>query len=177
MRWARARRRNIFFFGLEALLLAAWGFGPALGLPVPSWVFLVGALVVPVISILLTLSTFRAMHYEAVRVVAAHPGQVAFASGISSWPGVDRAERESVIVVAADRRGLSFRDHDDREVLLVPPDRIMSLELAPLDPRAGFRPFRVTTIDGSIDFSGPTKPDDQVDTVVALRTALGRAAG
>lgn len=177
MRWARARRRNLLFFGLTGLLLAAWGFGPSVGLPFSSWFFLVGALAVPVVSILLTVRTFRAMRDDAARVVVAHPDQVAFASGISSWPGADRAERERVIVVAADRRGLSFRDHDDRELLLVPPDSIMSLELAPLDPRAGLRPLRVTTIDGSIDFSGPLTPDQQVDAVVALRTALGRATG
>ena len=60
----------------------------------------------------------------------------------------------------------------------MPADRIISLELAPLQPRARFRPFRVTTIDGAtIDFAGPSHPDQQVDAVVALRTALGRAAG
>jgi hypothetical protein len=82
-----------------------------------------------------------------------------------------------VIAVAADRRGLSFRDHDDREVLLVPPERILSLELAPLVPGQGLRPLRATTIDGAIDFTGPAGPDAQVDAVVALREALGRPAG
>ena len=52
----------------------------------------------------------------------------------------------------------------------------MSLELAPLEPRSRFRPFRVTTIDGAtIDFTGPAGQDAQVDAVVALRTALGRS--
>ena len=82
----------------------------------------------------------------SLRVVAAHEGSVAFPTGVLSWPGTDRDERESVIVVVADERGLSFRDHDDREVRLVPADRIMSLDLAPLVPRSPVRPFRATTV-------------------------------
>ncbi len=160
-----------------AVLIAGWVSGSFIALPVPSWVFLVAALLAFAGNLLLLLWTFRAMREDASRVLAAHQGSVAYPSGISSWPGAERVDRESVIAVVADRRGLSFRDHEDREVLLVPADRIMSLELAPLEPRARFRPFRVTTIDATIDFSGPAKPDEQVDAVVALRTALGRAAG
>lgn len=171
------RRWNIALVGVGALLIAAWVLGSIIRLPVPAWFFVIGALVVFAINTFVTLWTFRAMRADAARVLSAHSGSVAFPVTIVSWPGAERAERESVIVVAADLRGLSFRDHDDREVLLVPPDRIMSLELAPLEPRARFRPFRVTTIDGAIDFSGPAKPDEQVDAVVALRTALGRQPG
>jgi hypothetical protein len=178
VRWARLRRLNIAVTVTIVLLLAAGIVGPALGLPIP-WpvVFVIGVLVVGA-NTAFAFWTFRAMRADATRVVAAHSGSVAFPTTITSWPQLDKAERESAIALVAEPRGLSFRDQDDREVQLVPADRIMSLELAPLEPRARFRPFRVTTIDGAtIDFSGPSSPDQQVDAVVALRTALGRSAG
>ncbi|MEO5921496.1 MAG: hypothetical protein ABIQ01_10195 [Pseudolysinimonas sp.] len=176
MRWARFRRLNWFFTIVLLLLVAAWAFGPQLGLVVPlAAVFVVG-LVLFGLNIALVFRTLRLIRADAARVVAAHPGEVAFPSQLISWLGGARTERDSVVAITADRRGLSFRDQDDREVLLVEPERIMSLELAPLEPRR-VRPFRVTTIDGVIDFSGPAKPDEQVDAIVALRTAIGRPAG
>ena len=63
-------------------------------------------------------------------------------------------------------------------MLLVPADRIMSLELAPLDPRGAVPAVPVvTTIDGPDRLLGPGTADAQVDAMVALRTALGRPAG
>jgi hypothetical protein len=176
VRFARYGRRRLVLSILFVLWLALWVFGPSVGVVIPFEVFMAGAALLVIVSLVLLILSLRAMRTDASRVLAAHPGEVAFPTRVSSWPG-DRADRDGVIVVVADRRGLSFRDHADREVLLVPADRILSLELAPLVPRAPLRPFRVTTIDGDIDFSGPMTPDAQVDAVVALRQALGRAAG
>jgi hypothetical protein len=178
VRWARFRRWNLILtFGL-IVLLAAWLFGPQIGLTVPFAVFALGALLVVLLNIMLIVWTYRAMRADTARVLAAHPDSTAFPTGIVAWPDGDRAARESVVAVVADRNGLSFRDHEDREALLLPADRIMSLELAPLERRARFRPLRVTSIDGgTFDFLGPATPDAQVDAVVALREALGRKAG
>ncbi|MEQ1736520.1 MAG: hypothetical protein ABL886_08965 [Rhodoglobus sp.] len=175
MRWARFRRINLVLTVVIVLLVGAWVLGPVIGLPGPSFAYVVAAMVLVGVNIVIALWTFRGMRLDAARVVAAHPG--AIPSVITSWEQLAKDERESIIAVVADRRGLSFRDHDDREVQLIPADHILSLELAPLEPRARFRPFRVTTTNGAIDFSGPAKPDDQVDAVVALRTALGRQPG
>lgn len=177
MKFARFRRRSLIVFLLLAASIVTWAFGPQLGLTIPFGVFVAGALLLVAVNILLLVQLVREVRADATRVLAAHEGSVAFPSGVTAWPGTDRAERESVIVVVGDERGLSFRDHADREVQLVPADRIMSLELAPLAPRSPLRPFRVTTIDGTYDFTGPMKPDAQVDAVVALRQALGRSVG
>lgn len=173
MRFTRLRRISLIITVAVLLFAVAWIAG-WISIPPPLFaVVVVGAIAV---NIGLTFWTVRRIREDSLRVVAAHPDAVAFPSGIASWPGVERVERENVVAVAADARGLSFRDHDDHEVFLVPPDRIMSLELAPLVPRSRFRPFRVTTIDGAtIDFTGPAGQDAQVDAVVALRSALGRS--
>jgi hypothetical protein len=178
VRFARFRRWNLILTVALIILLAAWVFGPQFGLTVPFAVFVTGALLVLVLNIGLLVWTFRATRADSARVLAAHPDAVAFPTGIVAWPQGDRAERESAIVVVADRSGLSFRDHEDREVLSLAADGILSLELAPLERRARFRPLRVTTIDGgTFDFLGPARPDAQVDAVVALRQALGRQVG
>ncbi len=178
MKFARFRRRSLIVFLLLAAWILVWAFGPEIGLVYPPGTFLMGVLVLIGVGILLLVLLVREVRADATRVLAAHEGSVAFPSGVTSWPGTDRAERESVIVAVGGARGLSFRDHDDREVLLVPADRIMSVELAPLAPRSPVRPFRVTTIDGgTYDFTGPVKPDAQVDTIVALRQSLGRSTG
>jgi hypothetical protein len=176
VRFTRLRRISLILTVAVLLFAVAWIAGPSTGISIPTPLFVAVAVGAIAVNIGLTLWTVRRMREDSLRVVAAHPDAVAFPSGIASWPSTDRAERESIVAVAADARGLSFRDHDDREVLLVPSDRIMSLELAPLVPRSRFRPFRVTTIDGdTIDFTGPPGPDAQVDAVVALRSALGRS--
>jgi hypothetical protein len=178
VRFTRLRRVSLIITVAVLLFAVAWVAGPSMGISIPTPLFVTVAVGAIAVNIGLTLWTVRRMREDSLRVVAAHPDAVAFPSGIASWWATDRAERESIIAVAADARGLSFRDHDDREVLLVPPDHIMSLELAPLEPRSRLRPFRVTTTDGAtIDFTGPAGQDAQVDAVVALRTALGRATG
>jgi hypothetical protein len=174
----RLRRTSLILTVAVLLFALAWIAGPSLGLAIPTPLFVAVAVGAVAVNMGLTFWTVRRMREDSLRVAAAHPDAVAFPSGIAAWPGTDRSERESVVAVAADGRGLSFRDHDDREVFLVPPDRILSLELAPLEPRSRFRPFRATTIDGAtIDFTGPASPDAQVDAVVAMRAALGRATG
>ncbi len=173
MRFARFRRQTVVVMILLGAWILAWAFGPEVGLTVPFGIFIAGALLIVAVSAVLLVRLMVAVRGDALRVVAAHEGAVAFPTTVVSWPGDDREERESVIVVVGDERGLSFRDHDDREVRLVPPDRVMSVDLAPLAPRSPFRPFRAKTVDGVFDFSGPSKPDAQVEAVVALRAALG----
>ena len=112
------------------------------------------------------------------RVVAAHEGDVVFPTLVVSWPGGDRRVGARVIALVADGSGISLRDRADREVLLLPADEILSVELAPLT-RSAFRPFRIATLQqGTLDLAmSQVRPDDQVDAVVSLRTALGRPAG
>jgi hypothetical protein len=162
---------------LLAVWIVVWALGPAIGLAIPFEVFVPGALLIVAASIVLLIRLMSEIRADVTRVVASHEGSVVFPTTVLSWPGDDRTERESVIVVVADERGLSFRDHEDREVLLLPADRVMSLDLAPLVPRSPVRPFRAKTVDGVFDFSGPMRPDAQVDAVVAMRQALGRSAG
>jgi hypothetical protein len=177
MRWSRFRRWNPILTAALIVWVLAWTLGGLIGLSIPFAVGLVVTLALAGASAALLIVTVRTMRADAVRVVAAHAGSVAFPTGIASWPGSQRGERDSVIAVTADGRGLSFRDHENHEVLLVPAERILSLELTPLVPGSRFRPFRVTTSDGVvIDFSGPVRPDEQVDAVVALRDALGRSS-
>ena len=112
------------------------------------------------------------------RVTEAHAGSVVYPTLIVRWPQSARRIRTAVIAFVVDGAGISLRDRDDREVLLLPADGILSIELGPLT-RSAFRPLRVTTIEqGEIDFAmSQVHPDDQVDAVVAIRTALGRPAG
>jgi hypothetical protein len=177
VRFARFRRQTVVVMIVLGAWILVWAFGPELGLTIPFGTFIAVALLIVAVSVVLLIRLMVAVRGDALRVVAAHEGAVAFPTTVISWPGDDRDERESVIVVVADERGLSFRDHDDREVRLVTPDRVMSVDLAPLAPRSPIRPFRAKSVDGVFDFSGPSKPDAQVDTVVALRAALGRSAG
>ncbi|HEX7835423.1 MAG TPA: hypothetical protein VF479_08150, partial [Pseudolysinimonas sp.] len=129
MRWARFRRWNAVLTVALLLWLAGWILGPLIGLTVPFVVGAVGSVILLAANATLLLLTVRAMRADAMRVVAAHSGTVAFPTSIAAWPGSERPERESVIAVTADRRGLSFRDHEDREVLILAPERVMSLEL------------------------------------------------
>jgi hypothetical protein len=92
-------------------------------------------------------------------------------------PGSGRLQRARVVVVLADAGGLSFRDAADAEVVRIDAGRILSIELASLAQRRPVRPAVVTTIDGAFEFTVGLTPDQLVDAVVALRTALGRAAG
>ena len=177
MKFARFRRRTVFIMVALGVWILLWAFGPDFGLGIPFEVFIGGALLIVGVSVVLLIHLMVSVRGDALRVVAAHEGSVAFPTTVLSWPGDGREERESVIVVVADERGLSFRDHEDREVRLIPANRVMSIDLAPLVPRSPVRPFRAKTVDGGFDFSGPMKPDAQVDAIVAVRQALGRKAG
>jgi hypothetical protein len=172
MRFARFRRQTVIVMVVLGVWILVWAFGPEVGLAIPFGTFVPVALLIVAVSVVLLIRLMIAVRGDALRVVAAHQGAVAFPTTVISWPGDDREERESVIVVVGDERGLSFRDHDDREVRLVPADRLMSLDLAPLVPRSPVRPFRAKTVDGVIDFSGTGRPDAQVEAVMALRGAL-----
>ena len=112
------------------------------------------------------------------RVTAAHEGSVVYPTLIVRWPQSARRIRTAIVAFVVDSTGISLRDRGDREVLLLRSDGILSIELAPLT-RSAFRPLRVTTIDhGEIDLAiSQLRPDDQVDVVVAVRTALGRPVG
>ena len=173
MKFARFRRRSLIAFILFGAWILAWALGPEVGLTIPFGVFIAVVLLLIAVQVFLMVRLVFEARADVNRVVAAHEGSLAIPTGVVSWPGDDRAERESVIVVVADGSGLSFRDHDDREVLLVPANEILSVELAPLAPRSPIRPFRVRTGGGTFDFTGPMKADAQVDAVVALRQALG----
>lgn len=90
--------------------------------------------------------------------------------------GARMRDRARVRLVAADRDGLSFRTRKDVEVVRVAADRILSIELAPLDPRNRLRPARAALADGApVEFWIGNDPDRQAEIIVALRTALGRA--
>jgi len=111
------------------------------------------------------------------RLLAAHPGQTIIPTLLLAAPGSGRHQRARVLAVLATADGLSFRDAADAEVMPVEADRILSIELASLAQRRPVRPAVVTTIDGVFEFTVGLTPDELVDAVVALRTALGRAAG
>jgi hypothetical protein len=114
---------------------------------------------------------------QAQAVVDAHPGQTALVAGLATREGSSRAERARVVAVVADRRGLSLRDRHDVEVQHLAADRILSIELGPLVPRRA-RPVRIQLIDGApVELWAGADENRLLDTVVALRTALGRAAG
>lgn len=111
------------------------------------------------------------------RVRESHPGEVVLATGLAEAGEVPPLQRAGVIAVIADAGGLSFRDRTDAEVLLVPAADILSLELAPLNPRSRMRPLRLERLGGSpVAFWAGTTEDQQLDAVIALRTALSRAA-
>ncbi len=177
MRFARFRKQIVVVMAVLGAWILAWALGPEVGLIIPFEVFTAGTLILVGVSFVMLVRLLLAARADVARVVAAHEGAVAIPTTVMSWPGDERAERERVIVAVADERGLGFRDHEDREVLLVPADRILSLDLAPLVPRSPVRPIRAKTVEGTIDFSGPARPEQQVETVVAMRKALGRRSG
>lgn len=143
-----------------------------------KWVLLVVALVLVGVSIAHTFMILRQDRAAGEAILAAHPGETILPTSLFASEGVTRAERARVGLVLADRRGLSFRDRTDTEVLHVGADRILSIELGPLPPRMAIRPAIATLVDGPpISFWVGAQPDQQAEAVVALRTALGRAAG
>jgi hypothetical protein len=110
------------------------------------------------------------------RVLEAHPDELALPTLVVSWPGSDRKVRSRVIAMIVDERGISLRDRDDAEAMLLPAGQILSVELAPLT-RSAFRPLRVATLSqGTVDLAlSQVRPDDQIDVVMRVRGALGRA--
>lgn len=110
------------------------------------------------------------------RVLAAHEGEFVLPTLVVGWPDSDARVRRAVIAMIPDERGISLRDRRDREVALLPADGILSIELAPLT-RSAFRPLRVTTLgQGTVDLAlSQVRPDDQIDVVMRVRAAVGRA--
>jgi hypothetical protein len=120
----------------------------------------------------------RSQQRAAQRVAAQHPDALVARSTLYKLEGSTRTDRERVIAVVADRAGLSFRDRADAEVVRVAADLILSLELAPHDLRTRFRPALLTRVEGPpVSFWAGATPDVAAETVVALRTALGRPEG
>jgi len=110
------------------------------------------------------------------RVLAAHEGEVVLPTLVVAWPDSDGKVRRGVIAMIADERGISLRDRQDREIALLAADGILSVELAPLT-RSAFRPLRVASLgQGTVDLAlSQVRPDDQIDVVMRVRGALGRA--
>ena len=143
-----------------------------------QWIAIVFAVLLIIASTSELLLQLRTEGAAVRRIIAAHPEATAQPTSLLVFDGVTRIDRLSVGVVLADRGGLSFRNRADVEVARVPADRILSLELAPHNPRVPLRSAVVATIDGSpVEFTVGAKPDDQAEAIVAIRTALGRPAG
>jgi hypothetical protein len=120
----------------------------------------------------------RAMQEGGEAVVAAHPDETVLQTRLFALPGASELARARVVALIAAADGLSFRDLADTEVLRVDSDRILAVEIAPLTSGAAVRPARVTLLDGGhAEFWIGSTPDEMVDAVVAIRTALGRPAG
>jgi hypothetical protein len=145
-----------------------------------TWYAVLGLVVLAlvVVSVVVASSLVRRSVDGVRRVREAHPGEVVLATGLIEAEGPASVRRAAVVAVVADRPGLSFRDARDDEVLMVPAESILSLELAPLNPRSRMRPLRVEHLGGApIVFWAGTTEDQQLESVIALRTALGRSAG
>jgi len=146
-------------------------------LRLPGWIVLILAIVLLAVNFGVSYLVLRSEREAMRRVVAAHPDAFAMATAVVAWASGDPAARRRVVALVADRSGISLRDRSDQEVALLPADEILSIDLAPLT-RTAFRPFRVATAGhGTLDLAmSQVRPDDQVDAVVALRGALGRAS-
>jgi hypothetical protein len=117
----------------------------------------------------------RAMQEGGEAVVAAHPGETVRQTRLFALPGTSELQRARVVALIADPSGLSFRDLADAEVSRIDADRMLSVEIAPLDTRTPIRPARVGLLDGGhAEFWVGATPDELVDGVVAIRAALGR---
>ena len=145
-----------------------------------TWYAIAGLVVLGlvVLAILLGAVRLRVLMRGIRDVRAAHPGELVIATGLMEAEGWSAAQRVPVIAVVANADGLSFRDRADHEVLMVPSDEILSLELSPLNPRSRTRPVRVERLSGGpVAFLAGSTPDEQVEAIIALRSTLGRAAG
>jgi hypothetical protein len=110
------------------------------------------------------------------RVLAAHEGEVVLPTLVVHWPDAERRLRARVIAMLVDDRGIALLDRQGAEAALLAADSVLSVELAPFT-RSAFRPLRVTTIgQGTVDLAlSQVRPDDQIDVVMRVRAALGRA--
>jgi hypothetical protein len=141
-----------------------------------SWVLLT-ALVLLLAVVAVQLLRFRARVRAVARLVEAHAGATARPTSLRESPGLDARGLRRVVLLVAGREGLSFRDLQDVEVVRIPADRILSVELGPLQQRQAFRPAVVSTLDGPLRFTVGLSEDQQLDGIIAIRTALGRPAG
>jgi hypothetical protein len=143
--------------------------------PDPLLLILIVVLAALTAGLVAVMLRIRRRRNGALRVLAAHAHETAVATGLLSAAGTTAAVRSRAVVVVASAGGLSFRDSADAEVLSVPAERILGIEFAPLNPRSAVRPARAAVIDGSVvDFFLGVPADDQAETVVALRAAVGR---
>jgi hypothetical protein len=118
---------------------------------------------------------FRTERRQVEGVLAAHEGETVIGTGLLSFDHIPTADRARVRAVIAARDGLSFRDANDVEVAQLAASRIMSVELAPLEPRK-VRPAVVTLIDGApVRFFVGGSDDQQAQNIMAIRAALGRS--
>jgi hypothetical protein len=142
-----------------------------------QWVALIICLALIGANFARVLWGFREERRRAEAIVAAHPGETAFGTGLIALDEVSASDKARVVAVIVTKNGLSFRDRDDAEVGQVAAARILSIELAPLEPRK-IRPAIVTLIDGApVRFYVGGGPDQQAEAILAIRTALGRPAG
>jgi hypothetical protein len=145
-----------------------------------TWYAVLGlaVLVLAVGSVVIVSALVRRSVDGVRRIREAHPGEVVLATGLVDAGDLTPLERGRVVAVIADAGGLSFRDGADAEVLSVPVGDILSLELAPLNPRSRMRPLRLERLGGSpIAFWAGSTEDQLLESVIALRTALGRSPG
>lgn len=110
------------------------------------------------------------------RVLAAHEGEFVLPTLVVHWPDAERRLRARVIAMLVDERGIALLDRQGGEAALLDAGSILSVELAPLT-RSAFRPLRVATLgQGTVDLAlSQVRPDDQIDVVLRVRAALGRA--
>lgn len=141
-----------------------------------NWV-LASVLVLALAAVAVQLLRFRARARALAHLVDAHAGEVARPTAVREFPGVDGRDLRRVVLVVAGPQGLSFRDLTDAEVARMPADRILSVELGPLQQRQLSRPAVVTTLDGPVRFTVGLTEDQQLDAIVAIRAALGRPTG
>lgn len=143
-----------------------------------QWVALVVTLLLILANFGEAFRGFRRDRDAANAVLAAHPGETILGTGLIAFEDSTRQDRARVVAVLADRSGLSFRDRADVEVVKLAADRILGIELAPLNSRSAIRPARIALGDGApVEFFVGSQPDAQAEAVVAIRTALGRHAG
>jgi hypothetical protein len=141
-----------------------------------QWIALIVAVLLILANVGEQLLQFRAEARAVTALIAAYPETMARPTSLTTFGDLRRPQLQRVGVVFADRSGLSFRTPSDAEVARVDADRILSIELAPLDRRVPIRPAVVTTIDGSpVAFTVGANQDAQAEAIVALRKALGRS--